>query len=132
MTQQQNATNSVLENAMKEINTIKADIAKVQKEITPTAKIDTKIVASKKTFKAKAKTKKYVIKLKTKTGKAIKGMKVTLKIKGKTYKAKTNSKGKATFKISKLNKKGKYTAKITFAGNSNYKGSTKTVKISIK
>ena len=53
-------------------------------------------------------------------------MKVTLKIKGKTYKATTNSKGKAVFKITKFTKKGKYTATVKFAGNSYYNG--KTVK----
>ena len=44
--------------------------------------------------------------LKNNVGKAIKNAKVTLKVKGKTYKAKTNSKGKATFKIKNLKKKG--------------------------
>lgn len=43
--------------------------------------------------------------LKNSKGKAIKKMRVTLKIKGKTFSAKTNSKGKATFKIKKLTKK---------------------------
>ncbi len=90
-----------------------------------------KIIAAKKTFKAKTKTKKYTITLKS--GKtAIKKAKVTLKIKGKTYKATTNAKGKATFKITKLTKKGKYTAKINFAGNSVYKEVTKKVKITVK
>ena len=40
----------------------------------------------------------------------MKKAKVTLKVKGKTYAAKTNSKGKATFKITKLTKKGTYKA----------------------
>lgn len=44
----------------------------------------------------------------------MKKVKLTLKIKGKTYKATTNSKGKATFKITKLTKKGKHTGKITW------------------
>ena len=92
----------------------------------------TKIVAKKKAFKAKVKTKKYTIALKTKAGKAIKKVRVTLKIKGKTYKAKTNAKGKATFKIKKLTKRGKYTAKIKFAGNKNFKAASKKVKITVK
>ena len=59
-------------------------------------------------------------------------MKVTLKIKGKTYKAKTNAKGKAVFKIKKLTKKGKYKAVIKFKANKYYNKATKKVKITIK
>ena len=91
----------------------------------------TKITAKKATFKAKKKTKKYTIVLKA--GKAaVKKVKVTLKVGKKTYKATTNSKGKATFKITKLNKKGKYTAVIKFAGNKNFKPTSKKVKITVK
>ena len=94
-------------------------------------KKDCKIVASKKTFKAKTKVKKYTITLKS--GKnPIKKVVVTLKVKGKTYKAKTNAKGKAVFKIKNLKKKGKYTATIKFKGNANYKAATKKVKITVK
>ena len=95
-------------------------------------KESTKLTASKKTFKAKKKTKKYTVTLKDSNKKAIKKVKVTLKIKGKTYKAKTNSKGKAVFKIKKLTKKGKYTAKVKFAGNTYYKAASKKVKITVK
>lgn len=59
-------------------------------------------------------------------------MKVTLKVKGKTYKATTNSKGKATFKITKLTKKGTYNAKVKYAGNAYYKSVFKSVKIKIR
>ena len=97
------------------------------------------IKAKAKTFKASKKTKKYSITLKTKAyasknGKAYlkAGKKVTLKVKGKTYTAKINKKGKATFKITKLNKKGKYKALIRFAGDSTYKAAKKTVKLTIK
>lgn len=96
------------------------------------AKQATKIVAKNKKFKAKTKVKKYTITLKTKAGKAVKKVQVTIKIGKKTYKAKTNAKGKATFKIKKLTKKAKYTATIKFKGNKNYKASTKKVKITIK
>ena len=91
----------------------------------------TKITAKKKTFKAKKKTKKYSIVLKS-GKKAVKKVKVTLKVGKKTYKATTNSKGKATFKITKLNKKGKYNAVIKFAGNKNFKPTSKKVKITVK
>lgn len=91
-----------------------------------------KITAKSKKFKRSVKTKKYAITLKDSRGKAIKNMKVYIKIKGKTYKATTSSKGKATFKIKKLTKKGKYTSKITFRGNAYYKAASKKVKITIK
>ena len=100
----------------------------------PTPKVvkkATKITAKKKTFKVKTKVKKYAITLKS--GKtAVKKVQLTLKVKGKTYKAKTNNKGKATFKIKNLNKKGKYTAVIKFKGNNNYKASSKKVKLTVK
>lgn len=92
----------------------------------------TKIAAKKKTFKKSLKTKKYTVQLKNSKNKAIKKVKVYLKLKGKTYTAKTNSKGKATFKITKLNKKGKFTSKITFKGTKYYKGISKNVKLTIK
>jgi hypothetical protein len=91
-----------------------------------------KIIAKKKkTFKSKTKIKKYVITLKS--GKTpIKRVWVFIKIGKKTFKAKTTNKGKATFKIKKLTKKGRYNAVIRFKGNSNYKPSSKKVKITVK
>jgi hypothetical protein len=91
-----------------------------------------KITAKKKTFKVAVKTKKYAVTLKDNKGKAIKKAKLTLKVKGKTYKATTNKKGKATFKIKKLTKSGRYTAKIRFAGNNLYLQASKKVKIVVK
>ena len=64
--------------------------------------------------------------------KPIKKVIVTLKVGKKTYKATTNGKGKAIFKIKKLSKKGKYNAVIKFKGNKLYKATTKKVKITIK
>ncbi len=95
-------------------------------------KAASKITASAKTYKSKTKTKKYTITLKNNKGKAIKNAKVTLKVKGKTYTAKTNANGKATFKITKLTKTGKHSATVKFAGNGYYKAVTKTVKITVK
>jgi len=88
--------------------------------------------APNKSFKAKLKTKKYAVTLKDNKGKAINGVKLTLKIKGKTYTASTNSNGKATFKITKLTKKGKYTATVTFAGNAYYNSISKKAVIKLK
>jgi hypothetical protein len=94
-------------------------------------KVTPKIVASKKTFKLKAKTKKYTITLKGNSGKLIKNAKVSMKVKGKNYIAKTNAKGKATFKL-KLNKKGNYKATVKYAGNGQYNAVSKNVKITVK
>ena len=91
-----------------------------------------KLTAKKKTFKKSVKVKKYAIVLKNNLGKAIKNAKVTIKVGKKTFKAKTNTKGKATFKIKKLTKKGKYKAKVTYKGNAYYNKVTKKVNISIK
>ena len=94
-------------------------------------KAKAKITAKKKTFKRTLKVKKYTIILKS--GKTlIKKANVYLKVKGKTYKAKPNSKGKATFKIKNLKKRGTFTAKITFKTNAYYKKASKKVKIKIK
>ena len=97
----------------------------------------TTIKASNKVFKAKTKTKKISVTLKTVKNKydnktyLKSGKKVTLKVNGKSYTAKINKKGVAKFTI-KITKKGKYTAKIKFAGDKTYKASSKTIKIRIK
>ncbi len=97
----------------------------------PVVKKASKITAKKKTFKKSLKVKKYSITLKS--GKTpIKKVQVTIKVGKKTYKAKTNAKGKATFKIKKLSKKGKYNAVVKFKGNKNYKATSKKVKITVK
>ena len=57
---------------------------------------------------------------------------ITLKINGKTFKAKTNNKGQATFKITKLTKKAKYNAMITYKGNMYYNKVIKKIKIIVK
>ena len=90
------------------------------------------MVAKKKTFRKAVKVKKYAVTLKNSKGKAVKKVKVTLKVKGKTYMAKTNAKGKATFKIKNLKKKGTFKATIKFKGNAYYKAVTKKVKIRIR
>ena len=91
-----------------------------------------KLTAKKKTFKRKVKVKKYSVVLKTNKIKALKKVKLTLKVKGKTYNAKTNSKGKAVFKIKNLKKKGKVKAVVKFAGNKYYKKLSKKVRITVK
>lgn len=94
-------------------------------------KIVPKITALKKTFKKSLKTKKYTITLKA-NNKALKNTKVYLKIKSKTYVAKTNKYGKATFKITKLTKKGTFKATVKYAGSKYYSAKTVNTKITCK
>ena len=91
-----------------------------------------KLTAKVKTFKQSVKTKKYTVTLKTNQNKVMKNTKLTLKVNGKTYYAKTNAKGQATFKITKLIKKGKFTATIKYAGSKYYTAKTVTAKITVK
>jgi len=90
-----------------------------------------KVKVSKKKFKRSAKKKILKVTLKTSKGKTIKGKKVTFKVKGKTYKAKTNKKGVAKIKI-KLNRRGTFKGKLTVPTDDTYKKVAKTVKIKIK
>jgi hypothetical protein len=57
--------------------------------------------------------------------------KITLTLNGKTYTAKTNSKGQATFKLS-ITKKGTFSATVKFDGDKTYAASSKSAKITIK
>ena len=91
----------------------------------------TMITAPKKSFKAKVKTKKVKITLKSGST-LLKSKKITLKVNGKTYTAKTNSKGVATIKVTKLTKKGTFKYTVKFAGDNAYNAITKKGKISIK
>ena len=95
-------------------------------------KANPKLTAKAKTFKQSVKTKKYSVTLKTNLNKAIKNAKVTLKVNKKTYTAKTNKKGVAIFKITKLTKKGTFKATITYKGNAYYNKVTKKVNIKCK
>ena len=102
-----------------------------------TAKVTVKkakpfLIANNMKYFAKEKIKRFKIILRNNVYKAIKNAKVTLKVNGKKYSAKTNSKGQAFFKINKLKKKGKFKTTITFSGNAYYSKVTKTVKITVK
>ena len=111
------------------------DAAVTYKDTMDTAKITVdkatpEITAKNAKFKAKTKTKKLKMTLKS-NGKPLNGVKVTLKVNGKKYKA-TVKKGKATFKITKLTKKGKYKATISCKGNAYYNAKSVKVKITVK
>ena len=77
---------------------------KVSNRITVKTTLITKDIKVKK-----AKTIKFTAKLLNSKGKVLKNKKITFKFKGKTYKVKTNRKGKAVLKITKKYRKGKYT-----------------------
>ena len=95
-------------------------------------KVSSMLIAKNKLFKKKLKTKLYSVVLKSKKGNVLKSTWITLKIKGKLFKAKTNSKGKATFKITKFYKKGNFKAVVKFNGSKKYKSVSKKVNIKIK
>lgn len=91
-----------------------------------------KLSAKAKTFKKSVKVKKYKVTLKNNLNKVLKNVKLTVKVNKRTYSAKTNSKGVATFKITKLTKRGTFKAKVSFKGSSLYKAVSKSVKIKVK
>lgn len=107
----------ILKDKLVKINVVKASV---------------KLTAKKASFKVKTKTKKYFVTLKNNKNKAMKNIKVTLKVKGKTYTAKTNSKGSAIFKITKLTKKGTFSAVVKFAANKYYNGASKAIKLTVR
>ena len=109
-------------NYIKSTKTVKVTV----KKATP------KLIAKSKTLKRSDKTKKYTVTLKTNQNKVMKNTKLTLKVNGKTYSAKTNAKGQATFKITKLTKKGKFIATIKYAGSKYYNAKTVKPKITVK
>ena len=96
-----------------------------------------KLSAPAKTYKASAKTKSYTVTLSTIKGSSADGKTylgankaITLTVNGKTYTAKTNAKGQATFKLS-ITKKGTYTATVNYAGDNTYNAAKTTAKIKI-
>ena len=91
-----------------------------------------KITAKSASFKLKVKTKKYAAIFKNNKNQALKNTKVTLKVNGKTYSVKTNTKGIGVFKITNLKKIGSYTAVITVPTNKYYNKVSKNVKITVK
>ena len=74
------------------------------------------VLKAKNLSKKKAKKIRFTATLKSSKGKAIVGKKVTFKIKGKKYTAKTNKRGKATITIRNL-KVGKYRITSTYLGD---------------
>lgn len=90
-----------------------------------------KITSYKKTFRINMKVKKYAVILKNNMGKVMKNTWVKMAINGKIYAAKTNAKGQAIFKITKLAKKGKFIGTIGFSGNKYYNKAIRKVIITV-
>jgi hypothetical protein len=91
----------------------------------------------KKLVKLNKKSKYLKIKVKLKGKKVLKKKRVYMKFKGKTYKAKTNKKGIATFKVpkkvtKKLKKGKKYKATFTYKVKANGKTLKNTAKCYVK
>lgn len=89
-------------------------------KVSNTVKIKSVVKAKNVKVKKSAKSLKIKVTLKKVNGKYLKSKKITLKFKGKTYKAKTNKKGVATFTIKKnvikkLKANKKYTYKVAYS-----------------
>jgi hypothetical protein len=109
-----------------------SEMLALQKILVTVKKAVPVLTASQKNFEPTVKTKKYTVTLKNKQKKALSNVAVTIKVNKKNYSAKTNSKGVATFTLSKLTKIGSYKAVITYGGNKNYVKVSKTVTITVK
>ena len=98
--------------------TYKIKVKYAGETVTKTVKVK-QVIKAKKTVTVKKSAKKLVYKVTLKGKKVLKYKKVTLKVKGKTLKAKTNKKGVAQFTINKniiktLKVGKKYTMKVTY------------------
>ncbi len=92
--------------------------------------LKTKLVAPKITTTPKTKT-KYSITLKDENSKVLKKQKVTVKVNGKKYTKKTNSKGQVTIKV-KFSKLKSYKVKANYKKTKSYKKSSATGKITVQ
>ncbi|MBQ2831110.1 Ig-like domain-containing protein [Methanobrevibacter sp.] len=103
------------------------------KAVNVTIKKATPVInATAKTFKTTDKTKKYMVILKDSNDNPMANATVTLKVNSKTYYAKTDENGQATFRLTKLTRAATYTAAITYRGDDNYSKVFKKVKLTVK
>lgn len=95
--------------------TFKVNVLKLSSSITP---VNTTVLKNKYLY----------VDLKDNFGKALTNAAVSFKIDGKTYKATTNSEGRAGVKIT-LNPNAKYSIKISYAGNNYHNSVSKTISL---
>ena len=93
--------------------------------------VKAKLTVTNKKYKLALKKKTIKAKFLSSKNKAIKGKKIVFKINGKTYTAKTNSKGIATIKVT-LNKRKTYKFTAKFAGDNTFKAIAAKGKIVVK
>ncbi|WP_297828071.1 hypothetical protein [uncultured Methanobrevibacter sp.] len=108
---------------------LKAPAKKVTVKVN---KAPPKILAPIKGYKLNVKVKTVTATLKDNKGKIIKNAKLTLKINGKSYIARTDAKGIATFKVTNLNKRAKFVGLINFAGDKYFKPLNGRVTVVVK
>ena len=108
----------------------KYNSVKTTKKIVVKKALKTKITAPKLTVAPK-KSSKYTVILKDENGNVLKKQKLIIKVNGKKYTKKTNSKGQTTIKV-KFSKLKTYKVKVTYKGNKKYKKSSKTGKVIVK
>lgn len=99
-------------------------------KITVKKVLKTKLSAPKITAAPKTST-KYTVTLKNENGKALKNQKVTVKVNGKKYTKKTNSKGQVSIKV-KFSKLKTYKVKVNYKKTKLYKKSSATGKITVQ
>lgn len=87
--------------------------------------------ASSKTYKSSAKAKILTATLKSSRGHVLAGKRISFSLNGKTYTANTNSQGMASVNVS-LSKKGTYGFTVEYAGDSTYKKTIVSSKLTIK
>ena len=93
--------------------------------------VKAKLKVTSKTYKRSYTKKTLTAKLLSPKGKAVTGKKISFKVNGKTYAAKTNSKGIATVKV-KLNKKKTYKFTAKFRGDDTFKSVVAKGKVVVK
>ena len=90
-----------------------------------------KLTTSSKTYKASASNKQLTATFETKAGNPLSGKTIKFRVNGKTYSAKTNSKGVATVTVT-LSTKGTYKFMVKYAGDDTYATVNKTATLKIK